>query len=137
MDIKILSSQIRNALKETWPKLQFINITDREWIAPSLEEFVDYLNEYQIPGFINNVFECEEYSMDFVINHRKNVESVSGQMFNWAMGRVFATGFEDVKENHWRNICFTRDNGLVLGEPQNRQYKIPNKKLDNVVFVEF
>jgi hypothetical protein len=117
------STEIRNSLKEVWPDLKHIWLTDHVYYVPTFEELREEILKHDVRDlpYIENLNECEEYSLFLHAAVKK--ELVHTRKFNYtisfgeAIGQNIETAFSKV---HKLNIAIT-EQGVFLVEPQSYQ----------------
>ena len=61
----------------------------------------------------------------------------SEECFPWTFGQVWGSKFNGKEMRHAINICFTRDKGFILIEPQNDVIRLMEKEKDEIYWVRF
>ena len=127
----ITSTEIREEIKKVL-NTDFIVITDINWDELTICELESFLKKYEPPEYRKNVFECEEISMDFLIEKRKH-DAKSGKKRNVPIGLLFVNRYRGEPSNHYLNFCFI--NGKIYFiEPQNKKYWEASSNAENVIF---
>lgn len=120
----VISTQLfENEIKAVWPDIEYQIPSDRAYLvpdAPALKSYAAWYAKNKPPG-VDTLFECEEFSADFIITHRKwQARQAKKDPANWAMARCFTTKNNGEKIDHWMVIALT-DQGVYMIEPQTGQ----------------
>lgn len=116
-----------------WPKLDphRVYLADRNYVLPPKEDVLRILKESQIDKFVHTagtigadsgLFDCDDFSLllqAFIIRKRyedfQKGKIPKNQLFPLAFGQIW---YQEIMGSHAINICVTRDEGIVLIEPQ-------------------
>jgi hypothetical protein len=118
-------------------------LSDPEWACPHRAELEAAIKEMGIErlSYIRHLFECEEFATALMTTARGRRATMAEtgklpreQWRNWPLGIVCGARFRGVDEDHWINICLTRE-GLYLIEPQTGDMWRPIAGEDEIYFL--
>ena len=134
----VSSESIRERFFNLWPGLQFIVLTDPFWEQPTVADIRSYMNKLHKPPYVENIFECEEFAIEFVSELRKRRAAASlgmpGEKRNWPVGFVWGTKFSGKGINHFWNIAVVEE-GIMCVERQTGEIRSASPDLDVVHFL--
>jgi hypothetical protein len=142
--MKITSTVVSDELRTIWPSIYLPWLTDREYIAPTLQEVIDAVERCSVASLktIDAISECEDFSEILAARIKMaRIEKAQAdllkqeELFNWAFGIAFGDMFKAWREYHYLNI-FRSEEGLYLLEPQTHEFWKPNAAEDNVILVK-
>jgi hypothetical protein len=140
----ITSDQIAKELRARWPHIYLPWMTDRQFIAPALDEMKAAVARHSVAdvGIIDNICECEDLSdqLNARIHWERIQQAHSGRIpktehWSWAFGITFGTQFFGWADSHVCNIGYT-ESGLYLIEPQHDTFWIPNSEDDKIIIAK-
>jgi len=124
--MKLSFSEIKAMLKDVWPMLIHALPTDIEYLLPTLTELKVFIDQYD-PAVkrIKNLYECEEYSLGFLVDLRRwraaQIIDKEKVHLNWAVGVVLTIKKGLLGDTvHYQNVAVTSDEGVILIEPQTK-----------------
>lgn len=135
-------TELRDEVLKVWlwfPQRDILLADERYW-APTRAEVEDlvvntFIDEYQ---YTIEMMDCEDFSLilhAFIIQYRYYFMTSHGlsenQRLPWPFGQVWLTKAQGVVKNHAQNICFTRDEGMLLIEPQSSEFYVANNETDH------
>lgn len=140
----ITSKDIREILKDIWPDLDHIWLTDSKYTSIESGLLSVILSNSKLPEtiFINDLWDCDNYALQLHAQVQKfQYESflrnkTTGSAYSWAFGECLGTSFNNKQEVHAVNIAIT-NSGIRLIEPQNNKIWIPERGRDEIFFVKF
>ena len=149
--MKITREDLIKQLHALWPDLvdglpgpTNLAIPDNTYWLPSKRDLewlvVDtFMEKYRYKA---EVFDCDDFALvlhAFVVQNRyieiEQRKLSKDEWFPWAFGQVWGTKFRGKPTGHAINICLTRDEGVILLEPQNDQIWKADSNRDHVHFV--
>jgi len=133
------SVEIRQRLKDKWPKLKNIWFTDSEYLLIEPEDLKFVLDTWKDQlknfSFTQNIMECEEFALFFHAHAKKHQILTRRDKFNWCLGECITSkllGFEGI---HSCNLFLSGDK-IYMVEPQTCAYWEANPEEDKVFFVK-
>ena len=143
-----LSADIMMKACNFWPGMRLYEglwIADVEYYLPERKEIEIALrhNQTNFRKFIDELWDCDDFALllNAQIKVQRAEKAREGQIlqdewFPWAFGECWGTKFQGKKYKHAINICFTRDEGILLIEPQTDEIWKANPKRDQVYFIK-
>lgn len=148
--MKTSSAKVIRKLHKLWPDLIADYDGGNLWIADSdywliTEDELKWvvkespINEYR---FVNEGFDCDDFALLFhshVVEMRYEEILMNNRdakkWYPWALGQVWGTKFQGKKTTHAINICLTKDEGIMLIEPQTDEIWKADPEQDEVFFI--
>jgi hypothetical protein len=139
--MKISSTIISDEIRNLWPNIYLPWLTDREYIAPKLQEVMEAVERCSVASLktIDNISECEDFAEILAARIKEErIEKAQAdllpkeELLNWAFGFAFGDKFNAWQDYHYLNI-FRVEEGLYLLEPQTHNYWKPTSADDNVI----
>ena len=130
----ITSEHIRGLLKQTWPDLSQIWLTDPHYEVMPFEWLEKAIKECSLKDLVfrRDVWDCDNYSLQLharvqIYQYKLVLAGKSKSKHSWAVGECigFNEGFLGTGI-HSQNLAIT-DKGIVLIEPQEGIIKDPDK----------
>jgi len=132
------SDKIRKRLKEKWPELSDIWLTDGKYLLPEVSDLepVFALWNLQLHDFkyVQNLFECEEFALFFHAAAKKYQIFNREDPLNWCLGECITKELLGFPMVHSCNLFLTKDK-IYMIEPQTGAYWEANPEEDKVFFV--
>jgi hypothetical protein len=137
--VNLTSKKICERLKEVWPTLNSIWLTDKKYLAVKQREmqlvlkiWEDELKNYE---YLPTVSECEEFALFCHAFVKLRQLADRNDDYNWAYGECIAKKLLGVDMIHSANIYLTHDK-IYLVEPQTGAFWEANPDEDTVFFVK-
>jgi len=152
--VKITQSKLIQEIKKIWPTLTKANtyipgniwITDSNYWLPKRSDVEEFLasDKTDLLKWKEEIHDCDDVSLYLNAAVKRSwfwlskfKEIPEEQWISWAFGECWGTQFKGKKTHHAINICMTRDEGILLVEPQTDEVWIPNNKDDKLYFLKF
>ena len=140
---QVTATEIKTNLKEVFPNLYDIWITDQEYSVLNLEVLKAVLKDVSIKDmrYKNNIWDCDNFALllhAMVQKYQYDLLELClpKKHLSWAFGEAMGLKYQGVSKNHAVNICMT-EQGLVFIEPQNDNIWPAVKDNDVIYFAKF
>jgi len=150
---KILSDyDLMLQLRELWPNLKLytdIRVSDESYYVPTMERLDEVIvaarrvidsigNEY-----LPEIYDCDDFALllnavvkAVWVRFAKENNIPKEDWKSLAFAEVWGTQFRGRIMAHAINCCLTRDDGVILIEPQGYSTWVANNSLDSVFFIK-